>query len=320
MRPEVLESRSESERRPSPGPVFIGGLARSGKTLVRRSLSAHTQVAFSRRTNLWTEHYGRYGDLSDPSNFERCVAAVLRRKQVASLQPDLEGLRREFAAGPCTYGRLFELLHEQHSARTGRARWGDQTALVELFTDELMAAYPGARVIHLLRDPRDRYAAARAKYGERATSLGGTTARWMLSASCAQRCGQAYPDAYRVVRYETLVTAPEQTLRELCEFIGESYGPSTALAGSRSSLPITDRHVGEYRHAISPADRAFIERFAGHRMADHGYERDRVRQSHRERLRSAPTRWPLGLAGYGAQRIRDAITFHARARQGGSAR
>jgi len=314
VRPDVLPDRATSDREPSLGPVFIGGLGRSGKTLVRRALSAHTHVAFSRRANLWTEHYERYGDLSDRSNFERCLRALLRRKQVASLQPDLDKLACEFASGPRTYSRLFRLLHEQHSERGGRIRWGDQTALVELFTDDLIAAYPGARVIHLLRDPRDRYVAARAKYGTRASSVGATTARWILSATCAKRCAHAYPDAYRVVRYEVLTQAPEQTIRELCEFIGEEYGPNTAVAGSRSSLPITAEHVGEFRGAIEPADQAFIERFAGGPMVDHGYEPDGLRHGRRELLRAASTTWPLALSGYGAQRIRDAFIFRSQLR------
>lgn len=310
MKPELLAARTVSHRETAPGPVFVGGLARSGKTLARRALAAHTKVVFSRRTNLWTAFSGRYGDLSDPSNFERCVAAMMGRKQIAALQPDVDRLRQDFVAGPRTYARLFDLLHSQYSARHGRERWGDQTALVELFTDELMTAYPGARVIHMIRDPRDVHVAVQAKYGARATSLGVITASWKLSAGRAERYQRAYPDAYRVVRYETLAGAPEQTLRELCEFIGESYGPTTALPGSRSSQPLTDHFVGEYRDVIDPGDLAFIERFAGRMMASHGYLPAGVPGNRRERWQSAWSAWPVHRASYSAQRIRDAVAFH----------
>lgn len=321
MRPKALPSDAIAvpDCDPSRGPVFIGGDVRSGKTLVRRALSAHTQIAFSRRTNLWTELYRRHGDLSDPSNLERCLAAALRRKQVASLEPDLERLGHEFAAGPRTYARLFQLLHEHHAERTGRPRWGDQTGLVELFTRELMAAYPGARVIHMVRDPRDGNAAARDKYGSRPMSVGTSTARWMLSADSARRYADVYPDAYRVVRYETLVQAPKRTIRDLCEFIGEDYQPGVADPDDGRSLAITAEHVGQYRRTLDPGHQAVIQKLAGGLMVEFGYEPDEVRQGRRARLRAAATTWPLALAGYGAERIRDAVTFPSQAGDRGSA-
>lgn len=309
MRPDSRHEGVVADRQPAPGPIFIGGIERSGKTLVRRALSAHTRVAFSRRANLWTEHFGRHGDLSDPSNYERCVAAALRRTQVASLEPDLDELRREFTTGPRTYADLFRLLHEHHSDRVGRPRWGDQTALVELYTDRVMAAYPGARMIHLIRDPRDRCAAVRDKYGAHRTSVGTTTARWVLSARAGQRFVDRYPEAYLILRYEALVQDPEQTIRELCEFVGEEYDPVAGTPDDGRSLAMTTEHVGEFRRTLDPADQAVIETLAGGLMAELGYEPEMVRGGGRVPLRAAATAWGPALAGYGARTILDRVTF-----------
>ena len=138
-------------------PIFIGGLDNSGKTHLRLSLSAHPNIAMTRRSYMWTRAYNRYGDLSQKENFERCLKALLSRKDVRNLEPDTERIRREFWQGEPTYGRLFALIHEHYAERLGRSRWGEQEADIEHYADEILAAYPSARLIHMLRDPRNRY-------------------------------------------------------------------------------------------------------------------------------------------------------------------
>jgi hypothetical protein len=67
------------------GPIFIGGTSRSGKTLMRWMLSSHPRIVVTRRTEMWTRFYGRFGDLTEPANLERCLRAMLERRQIADL-------------------------------------------------------------------------------------------------------------------------------------------------------------------------------------------------------------------------------------------
>ena len=125
------------------GPIYIGGLARSGKTYVRLMLMAHPDVFISKRTNLWTHHDGRYGDLSLPANLNRCLAALMQSKHIRALEPDTLRLRRELSAGAMSYERLFALLHSHQMERLGKRRWGDQTEGIEAHAPRLLAADPG---------------------------------------------------------------------------------------------------------------------------------------------------------------------------------
>ena len=134
------------------GPILLAGVAHSGKTLLRLALSSHPRLAFSRRTYMWTRFYNRYGDLREPRNFERCLAAMLAHKPTRALDPDPNRIRREFRQGEPTYARLFALFHEHYAERLGRSRWGDQLGFVERYADLIFAAYPDARMIHMVRD------------------------------------------------------------------------------------------------------------------------------------------------------------------------
>jgi O-antigen/teichoic acid export membrane protein len=209
-----------------PGPVYIGGLDRSGKTTLAAFLTSHPDIDIpDAGSNLWTYFYRRFGDLARPANLERSLEAMLRYRHVAILDPDPDRIRREFSAGPPTYPRLFSLVHAHHAERAGKARWGTQTGLIERYADAVFASYPGVRIVHMIRDPRDRYEASRAHWPDGKGQAGGATARWIYSTHLAQRHVRRHPGGYLVVRFEDLVLRTEETLRAVCDFLGEPFEP-----------------------------------------------------------------------------------------------
>jgi Sulfotransferase family len=267
------------------GPIYVGGAGRSGKTLVRWALASHSRIAVSRRADMWPRFYGRFGSLADPGNLERCLHAMLARPQVAALVTDPERLRSDVARESPTYGRLFALVHEQHAARCGKLRWGDQSGLIERFAEPVLAAFPDARILHLVRDPRDRHEAVAAGGGRRRPRAAArSAASWLRSARLARRNAARWPDNYRIVRYETLVTRPEESLREVCAFVGERYEPAMLrLDAARrydpertgaDGCPISAAYVGRHRGRVGAADLALIQGIAGRAMAELGFALD----------------------------------------------
>jgi hypothetical protein len=68
------------------GPVYVGGLDRSGKTTMSAFLGSHPDINIPGvGSNMWTYFYGRFGDLGRPHNRERCLDAMLRYKHVRYL-------------------------------------------------------------------------------------------------------------------------------------------------------------------------------------------------------------------------------------------
>jgi hypothetical protein len=268
-------------------------------------LSSHPRIVVTRRTDLWPSFFERYGDLADDDNLERCLRVMMSRKQIASLEIDPERLVRAFRAGAPTYARLFALLHEQVAARHGKPRWGDQSASIEAFADDVMAAYPGARFIHLIRDPRDRFTAELQRDPRRrAGDTGRSVGAWLRSARFADRNRARYPEGYLILRYETLVTEPEATTRFLCGFLGEPFDDAMLRIddaeryrylreASGDGSPITDGFVGRYRRELPSRDVAFIQRATAREMEGYGYAPDPVRMSRTQRLRSATVGRPM---------------------------
>jgi hypothetical protein len=281
-------------------PIFVTGPDRSGTSLMYALLGSHPNVSMVRRTNIWRWFHGRYGDLRADDNFERCLDAMLRYRRMSVLEIDADRVRNEFWMGPPTYGRLFSLVHEHRAQRIGKPRWGDKSLHAEHSASDVFAEFPRAKMIHLLRDPRDRHASVVKRYPDREKGIAGTTASWISSTRAGRRNLRQHPDRYLMIRYEDLAREPETTMRAVCEFIDEPYDaamltmqdtPDHGEIGGNSSFgqfepgSISTRSIGRYRTVLAPADVAFVQRWAGSLMEAHGYTKDDVDMTPRQSLR-----------------------------------
>jgi hypothetical protein len=293
------------------GPIYIGGPDRCGKTTMRAILASHPNISIPAvGSNMWTYFYGQFGDLVRKENFERCLDAMMHYKHVIFLKPDPDRIRKEFWQGPPTYARLFSLFHQQHAEREGKLRWGDQTGLIERYAKHIFEAYPAAKMIHMLRDPRDRYEASLALWPKGKGRAGGATARWLYSLFLARRNLQRYPGHYKIVRFESLIRDPEKIIREICIFLGEDYVPGMlAMEGAPShrekllqgrgiesgASPLSENFIGLYRRAIPKQEIAYMQNLAGKQMMELGYSLDAIKFSPNEwvvyMLYSLPLNW-----------------------------
>ncbi len=292
-------------------PIFIAGPDRSGTTLLFALLASHPNISMVRRTNMWRYFYGRYGDLSQPDNFGRCLRDMLRYNRIQNfLRPDPERTRREFWQGEPSYGRLFVLFHEHNAERLGKVRWGDKSLHTEHYADQVITEFSTAKIIHMVRDPRDRYASVRKRHGKDNPRLGGATGRWLFSMKTAEHNLRRYPDNYMIVKFEELASSPEETLRKVCDFIGEKYSPEMLSmkgasdhrdSGGNSSFDqiepgkISTSPIGRFRSVLSNSELAFIQMFTG-KIAKHlGYRFEDVKLSPREKLKFYLEVMPVGL-------------------------
>lgn len=288
------------------GPIFIGGLSFSGKTPLRLMLSSHPNIAMTRRTYMWPHYYNRFGDLRRSENLERCLAAMLGNKHIRALNPDIPRVRREFAAGAPTYARLFELFQAHFAEHVGKPRWGDQLGFVERYVDPIFSGYPTAKLIHMIRDPRERYAEAVPAVRRRMGKLGWDTARWLYSARLAGLNQRRYPERYKVVLYENLVARPEATLREICAFLDEDFVPAMLTMGDAIRFGQAGAGVvvePSPPEAISAGELVFTQLHASQAMRAYGYAPAPARLSSGERLRFCALDWPANLAGMLAWRV-----------------
>lgn len=294
------------------GPVFIGGLDRSGKTTLRAFLASHPRISIPPwGSNMWTYFYRQYGDLAVPANFERCLEGMLRYKHVRLLKPDPDRIRNEFRQGEATYARLFAVIQRQHAERDGKPRWGVQTGLIERYAEEVLTSYPGAKIIQMIRDPRDRYAGSLALWPNGLARAGGAAARWLYTTRLARRNLDRYPDRYLVIRFEDMVLDTEATVRKACTFLDEAFHPEMLdmpgavehrdklirrSHGDPDKPPLSAQYIGIYRTEVPREEVRFIESVGRGPLLHYGYALEPWRAGPWETARFLIYTWPLNTA------------------------
>lgn len=282
-------------------PIFIGGQERCGKSILRAFLTSHPNIIFPEiGTYMWSYFYGRFGDLNKKENFDRCLEAMLDYKHVAKLKPDPDRIGEEFWQGTTSYARLFAIILTHYAESKGKKRWGDQGVMLERYANLFFSAYPGVKMIHLIRDPRDRFAASLERGDVREGKAGGSTSRWLYSVRLADRNQVRFNGDYMVVGYESLVSYPEDTLREVCAFLNEDYFETMlTMDGAQNfknkltrgkkqisvNSPVSSEYIGQYQKNLSLEDIAFIQTFSKSKMSRHGYPSQPVHFTFKEGIR-----------------------------------
>jgi hypothetical protein len=301
-------------------PILIGGLERTGTSLIFALLASHPAIAMTRRTNWWTYFDGRFGDLGADEALGRILDEMRRYRRHRKLELDFDRLERDFRGGERTYCRLFDLMESQYAERLGRPRWGDKSLHTERYADRVFECFPEARIIHMVRDPRDRYASALKRWRSNRGGVGSATAAWLASVDLGHRNVERHPGRYRLLLYEDLVHDAEGELRRVCEFIGVAYDPAMLGmsgatdfrdAGGNSSYgrfsagEISPRSIGRFREVLSDRQVAYVQRVAGARMRNLGYDGAAPRLEGAERLTYALGTVPANGAKMALWRARE---------------
>ncbi|HEV8438214.1 MAG TPA: sulfotransferase [Methylomirabilota bacterium] len=284
-------------------PVFIGGVPRSGTSLMRAILASHPQIAIpAAELPLWRHFHQRYGreDLSRPDVRRRLVEAIVshRRFVKTGLTPDADAMLRQLDLQPTvSFGGIFGDLLRQHARQLGRSRWGVKEPYSEFHARAMFAEFPAARMIHMVRDPRDVIVSQRSRAKMSRQHIASVVDAWRRSVELARRHQRDYPGAYLAVRYEDLVSDPARTVERVCEVAGLAYRPElldmrgeTRWKGSNSSFEdvraagrvISLEAVGRHLRRMPPADTWFVQRRVGHELERWGYVRSPLRLSWRD--------------------------------------
>lgn len=240
-------------------PIFIGGLSGSGKTQLRQALESHPRLSFVRRTRLWSEYHGRFGDLIEDRNRLEARRHLISEGAVSALEPDWDGIFSEFEKGVPSYARLFGVIQRQHAEANGCARWGEQYGGIVHFAEEIFNAYPEARMIHMIRHPRSRARGIMVRRARRPGWIGWETANGLLSARLAQENDDSFGDRYLVLSYESFREHPTHVLSEVCDFLNEDPHSimESAILGEIRFDPVED---GVTTDALQLRVEEFIDR------------------------------------------------------------
>ncbi|HEX6699798.1 MAG TPA: sulfotransferase [Gaiellaceae bacterium] len=274
---------------PAP-PVFVGGINRSGTTLMARIIGSSSAVAVPPSEFLF---FGRRAGVppADRAEFERRLAAILRWPRVREWDLDDREVMEHSRSWSASARSLFVLPLESYRTQTGKARLGEKSVLNEFRLDVLRAWFGDYRLVHMIRDPVAAYASSFAGQppdARRAIRWGRV---WLASAVTGLQPAREDAVRHRLVRYEDLTADPRATIASVAEFVGVPFEESAMLdlAGydekenSSFAASANGTYEGAIRNgddvdrraAVHPRDRLALASICGHAARALGYRLER---------------------------------------------
>jgi hypothetical protein len=288
---ELLESGEAEVVDMRSSPIFIVGTPRSGASLLRDLLRSHPRLAFGYESYFVPKLYRAHGDPRTDRAARALAARILRlswvRRWGLELDPSSLAHHRSYASlVAAIYGELARI--------EGKPRWGDKTPQYVAEIPTLIELFPEAKILHVYRDGRDvALAWLKTPYGPQ--NLFTAASAWRELVTTGRSDGARLPpSSYTEIRYEALLTRPEETMRRVCQFVDEPFTadvlrptllppsssrqlvgkrPMRALAGEAA---IASSNVGNWKGAMPPTDRSLFESLAGDLLEELGYETEGV--------------------------------------------
>jgi hypothetical protein len=162
-----------------------------------------------------------------------------------------------------------------------------------VFFNELKAELPGLKMISLIRDPRDNYAALKAGVGKHYSKLGegeretlaSLLNRARMDLLSAEENQDQFPEDFMAIRFEDLIANPSEVMKHIAEFVGirfvESLLVPTAIGrkyegnsyDGKKFDGMSAENIGKWEHRISDKEAMIIEYWLGDVMGRWGYQK-----------------------------------------------
>lgn len=201
-------------------PIFVLSPVRSGSTLLRAMLNAHSMLHAPHEP-----HVRRLGVEFGTSLAERAMKALGHNRA------DLEHL-------------LWDRVLHRELVRSGKTFFVDKTPANAFAYQRVAACWPDARFVFLLRHPasiaRSWYEAGAGRRTPEEAAL--DALRYMKA---VQRARGALNGC--TVRYEDLTADPETETRRVCEFLGVAWEPEMLSYGEQTVL---EKGLGDWKDKI----------------------------------------------------------------------
>jgi sulfotransferase family protein len=292
-------------------PIFVVGPSRSGTGLVRHLLNRHSRLWLTGETHYFDDLRLRMKGrerfpliAADRETCESYFLALARgayRVDVGSnesriAREELRELADSVGVGSDAY---FEAFCRLNAKTHEKADWGEKTPRHVFRIDEILEAYPRARVIALVRDPRavvvsyrdlharpmasperEELLAEERKRAKRSYHVLLASLLWRAAVRATLNAVAKHgPERVRLQRFEDLVQAPEQTLSDLGGWLGIPFEEtmldvnvvSSSHRLDREESGISSEPAERWRSKLDRSEIVAIESCAGRLMREVGY-------------------------------------------------
>jgi hypothetical protein len=249
-------------------PIFVVGTMRSGSTVFRLILDAHPRISISEET-------GFMGAVAATKQIPNWHHGRGWFQRIGWAEDELDARLREFWSG----------LFERHARAQGKQRWGEKTPFHSRHIAQMAAVFPDAVFVAIVRHPGAVVHSLMRKFHY---ELPDAAAYWDSTNKEILRRGlELGDDRFALLRYEDLVQHPEETLRELMDWLDEPWSddllhhndvqtargaPRISAGNTHTREPLTTDLVDKWADALDAGQRELLAARTGPLAEFLGYD------------------------------------------------
>jgi hypothetical protein len=305
-------------------PLFIVGASRSGTAMLRSILMQSEVVSLTGETHFFDDlrprFIGKTLDEMESGDLEKCCdyfRAQTDRPYGKNGNPENSWLSRtELLSSAKTFGTdvdaLFEAYCKLSASRSGAKIWGEKTPRHIFRINDIVEKFPDARFICMVRDPRAVVASYRDwKYQGSASSLEQdadykkvvsheenrtsksyhiiiSSMMWRAAANAALQAQETLTARkVKIVRYEDIISCPEKTISDICDWLEIEYQPemltvplhNSSAFTFQASAGISQAPQNRWREVLSQNEIAMVQSSVHGPMTRLGYEKESCKKT-----------------------------------------
>ena len=239
-------------------PIFLVGAERSGTTLLRLMLDSHPKLAWCNEFEYAVDLISASGEWPELNTYYQWLETH-RIFQATNFKID----------STLNYPQLIESFLIQKRTRDRKQLVG---ATVHRNFDRLLKLWSNAKFIHIVRDGRD---VARSCMGMGwAGNVWTGVERWIEAENLWADLSQSLSDDRKIdVTYESLISNPENVLKDICDFLEISFESQMLTYDKTTSYDLPDaKFIYQWKHKLSNREIQLIESRIGNMLLEKNYE------------------------------------------------
>jgi len=233
----------------------------------------------------------RFGSMANAANREKILQTWLRSKGFRRSGLDAEQLSTRVLSECRNGGDFIRVVMDSVAESQQMQRWAVYDPDNVLHVERVKRDIPNALFVHIIRDGRDIALSLKKMGGftpfpwdrSQTDSLVATALYWEWMVHKGRTHGQKFPSDYVEIRYEDLITNPNETLGKLGSFLDHDLDYDRIQRAGLGRLSETNSSfreegakekinpLGRWKERLSPAEVRAIEATVGDCLEENGY-------------------------------------------------
>ena len=268
-------------------PIFIIGTQRSGTTLLRLILNAHSKVAIPEESTFLIPLLKRKNiKKTFKGKKQEAILDYLQNNEQLMLwnfesNKTIEKLKKR---DDISLKEIFIELFTSYCEYEGKIQWGDKSPSFFRKIAILHELFPNAKFVHIVRDGRDVFNSWR-KIDPSKSNIAVVAIEWNYKLSKIEKALTKIPsDKWITIRYEDLIEKSAEIMKLICNFIEIEfeenmlgfYKVSKKYIGTHHSKlifkPIDPENKFKWKRCLAQTEINVFNLISGYFLRKYGYE------------------------------------------------